>query len=84
VVAALNREDYIMAPVSGLYEPLLELGDAVETGQPVAQIHSFEQPFQEPFTVVAQTGGILFSRRSFPLTQQGDCISVIVRPFEVD
>jgi predicted deacylase len=84
VVAAASRDDYIMAPVSGIYEPLVEMGDAVKVGQPLGQIYSFELPFQAPVTVVARTDGMLFSRRSFPLTQQGDCVAVVVRPFEVD
>jgi len=84
VVAADLREDYVMAPVSGLFEPFYELGDHVEAGQALGQIHSLEDPFREPQSVLAQTSGMLITRRSFPLTKQGDCIAALVRPFSLE
>jgi predicted deacylase len=81
IVAAELREDYVMAPVSGIYEPFLELGDPVETGQPFGQLHSLEQPFAAPRPVLARSSGLLMARRAFPLTQQGDCVAVVVRPY---
>lgn len=81
IVAAELREDYVMAPVSGIYEPFLEMGDAVETGQPLGQLHALEQPFATPMPVLARSSGLLMARRSFPLTQQGDCVAVVVRPY---
>ena len=84
VVAADLREDYIMAPVSGIFEPFYELGEHVEAGQALGQIHSLEDPFREPQSVLAQTSGMLITRRSFPLTKQGDCIAALVRPFSLE
>ncbi len=81
VVAADQTDDYIMAPLSGIFEPLFEMGEMVKTGQTVGQLYSIEQPFAEPHPVVAHTSGLLMSRRAFPLTRQGDCVAVIVRPF---
>jgi N-alpha-acetyl-L-2,4-diaminobutyrate deacetylase len=83
VVAAPERADYVMAPVSGIFEPFLEMGDAVEAGQPLGQIHSTELPFAQPTLVLAQTSGMLFGRCGFPLTQQGACVATIVRPFDL-
>jgi predicted deacylase len=37
VVAASERDDYIMAPISGIFEPFRELGETVEAGDPVGQ-----------------------------------------------
>lgn len=82
IVEASNREDYIMAPVSGIFEPFLEMGDRVQVGQTIGQIHSTELPFADPVPVVARTGGILFSRCGFPLTHQGACVATIVRPYQ--
>lgn len=81
IVAAEEAEDYVMAPVSGIYEPFCELGDAIEAGQLLGQIHLIEQPFVAPIPVKASTSGILFVRRAFPLTGQGECVAVIVRPY---
>lgn len=82
-VAATDPADYVMAPVSGIFEPFLEMGDPVEAGQKLGQIHSTELPFAEPVAVLAQTGGILFGRCGFPLTHQGACVATIVRPYEL-
>ncbi|MCL4831052.1 MAG: succinylglutamate desuccinylase/aspartoacylase family protein [Caldilineaceae bacterium] len=81
LVAATDAADYVMAPVSGIFEPFLEMGDSVEVGQKLGQIHSTELPFADPVPVLAQTGGILFGRCGFPLTQQGACVATIVRPY---
>ena len=81
VVIADKREDYVMAPTSGVFEPFLELGDGVEIGQPLGQIHSVEHAFSQPMPVLARSSGKLFVRRAFPLTQQGECVAVTVRPY---
>ena len=79
IVEAGEREDYIMAPISGIFEPFCELGDQVRAGESVGQILSVEQPFAEPLPVLARTSGLLFSRRAFPLTAQGDCLATLAR-----
>ncbi len=76
-----DRDDYVMAPVSGILNHFVKWVITLVAGQPLGQIHSTELPFAEPTPVVAQTGGILFGRGAFPLTQQGACIATIVRPF---
>lgn len=81
IVEATQRDDYVMAPVSGIFEPFLEMGDPVSAGQPLGQIHSTELPFAAPTPVVARTSGMLFGRGGFPLTQQGACVATIVRPY---
>jgi N-alpha-acetyl-L-2,4-diaminobutyrate deacetylase len=83
VVGATEREDYIMAPVSGIFEPFFDLCEWVERGQAVGQIHSVEQPFQEPMPVIAEIDGMVMARRAFPLTRQGDCVITLVRPFSL-
>ncbi|MFZ1752972.1 MAG: succinylglutamate desuccinylase/aspartoacylase family protein [Caldilineaceae bacterium] len=81
LVAATDAADYVMAPVSGIFEPFLEMGDSVDAGQELGQIHSTEMPFAPPSPVRAQTSGLLFGRCGFPLTQQGACVATIVRPY---
>ena len=83
VVAADQRDDYIMAPASGIFEPFCEMGETIAASQPIGQIHSIEQAHQQPWPVIARTSGMLISRRAFPLTRQGDCVATLVRPFEL-
>jgi predicted deacylase len=83
LVAAEESADYVMAPVSGIYQPLAELGDQLSVGDPLGQIHNIEQPEQQPVSVEALTDGILMGRRSNPLTIQGECLATLVRPFQL-
>jgi N-alpha-acetyl-L-2,4-diaminobutyrate deacetylase len=83
VVGAELRDDYVMAPVSGIFEPFYEMGQTIEAGQPLGQLHAIEQPFAAPTPVIARSSGMIISRRAFPLTRQGDCLATLVRPFEL-
>ena len=80
LVAADDAGDYVMAPASGIHEPLVELGDVVTAGDPIGQIHNTEHPEQQPLLVTALTDGMLIGRRSNPRTMQGECLATIVRP----
>lgn len=84
IVASEERDDYILSPVGGIFEPWVELGDSVITGQPVGQIHFVEQPAWEPVRIHARTSGFVMTRRAIPLTQQGDCVAVIARAITLD
>jgi predicted deacylase len=79
LVSSELRGDYIMSPASGIFEPLVELGDPVEIGQPVGHIHFIEQPAWQPVAIRAATAGFVITRRAIPLTHQGDCVAVVAR-----
>ena len=81
VVGATEADDYIMAPVSGIFEPLCEMGDEVAKGDTLGQIHSLEEASRAPYPVVALTSGMVMARRAIPLTAQGDMVMAIVRPY---
>ena len=81
IVGATEADDYIMAPVSGLLEPLCELGDRVEKGALIGQIHDLEQIDCAPCPVLALTSGMVMARRAIPLTAQGEMVATIVRPY---
>jgi len=76
-VQALDRDDYRFAPESGIWESVLELGDAVEANQPIGQIHFLERPDRNPVVVTALSVGYLLAVRSPSLVAQGDCVGCI-------
>lgn len=76
---ALRREDYLLAPESGIFEIALDLGTKVKPGATVGYIHHLERPDRAPELVVAQTAGHLVCMRAPCLTQQGDCVAVIAK-----
>lgn len=81
IVGATQDDDYIMAPVSGLFEPFCELGDEVAKGDVLGQVHSLEEAARAPVLVQALTSGMVMARRAIPLTAQGEMVVTIVRPY---
>jgi predicted deacylase len=79
---ALHRDDYLLAPESGIFEVLVDLGASVRRGEPVGAIHHLERPDRAPEIIQAATDGYLVTMRAPCLTQQGDCVAVIAQ--EVD
>jgi predicted deacylase len=80
ILAATEIADYIPAPESGIYETLVDPGEAVTTGQAVGRIHYLERPDRAPETVTARTNGIVCMIRALPSTEQGDVVTVVGRP----
>jgi N-alpha-acetyl-L-2,4-diaminobutyrate deacetylase len=76
---ALNREDYLLAPESGVFEIRVDLGANVKRGQVVGVIHHLERPDRAPEPLIAQSAGHLITMRAPCLTQQGDCVAVIAK-----
>jgi ectoine utilization protein EutE len=76
---ALNREDYLLAPESGIFEIAVDLGAKVKRGQTVGFIHHLERPDRAPEEIVAQSAGYLVTMRAPCLTQQGDCVAVVAK-----
>ena len=69
---ALERDDYLLAPESGIFEIHHELGSAIKSGDIVGSIHHLERPDREPEPVIAKRNGYLMTMRAPCLTQQGD------------
>lgn len=79
---ALNREDYLLAPESGIFEICIDLGCRVKRGQVIGRIHHLERPDRQPEAIVSHSDGYLMTMRAPCLTRQGDCVAVIAQ--EVD
>lgn len=82
ITQALNREDYLLAPESGIFEISVDLGAKVDRGDVIGKIHHLERPDRPPEHIVASNSGYLVTMRAPCLTQQGDCVAVIAQPVE--
>jgi N-alpha-acetyl-L-2,4-diaminobutyrate deacetylase len=76
---ALQREDYLLSPESGIFEIAVDLGAKVKRDQTIGFIHHLERPDRAPESIVAQSAGYLITMRAPCLTQQGDCVAVIAQ-----
>jgi predicted deacylase len=79
ITQATNRDDYLLAPESGIFEVALDLGAKVKKGQAVGWIHHLERPDRAPEQMFAASSGYLITMRAPCLTQQGDCVAVIAK-----
>jgi predicted deacylase len=79
LLMATEADNYLLAPVSGLFETLVDLGQRVSAGDVVGRIHSLERPELEPERVVARTDGIVCVIRAIATTDQGDNVVVVAR-----
>ena len=68
---------FVAAERNGIHEPLADLGDEVEEGQPVARIHSMDDPSHEPAVYVARRSGLLIGRHFPGLVQSGDFLASV-------
>jgi N-alpha-acetyl-L-2,4-diaminobutyrate deacetylase len=81
---ALHRDDYLLAPESGIFEVAIDLGGKVQRGDTVGWIHHLERPDRAPETIPAHSDGYLVTMRAPCLTSQGDCVAVIAQEVSAD
>lgn len=68
---------YHTAPETGLLEMLVDLGEAVVPGQPLARIWPVDRTGMVPATITAQRAGLLAARHFPGLVQIGDTLAVV-------
>ena len=69
-----GRDDYVLSPVAGLFEPFVRLGDDVEVGQPAGQVHFVEEPAREPVVCRFKASAMVICQRAIGRVQPGDCV----------
>jgi predicted deacylase len=79
LLMATDEDDYLLAPESGLFETLVDLGQVVEPGEPVGRIHFLERPDRPPEVIEARNGGVVCVVRAIATTDQGDNVVVTAR-----
>lgn len=77
-----DADCYVIAEHAGIYEPLVDLGEPVADGQPIGQIHAYDDPHLRPRLYRAFRSGTLYCRHVPGLTQKGDCLAVIATDYE--
>jgi len=75
VVEVRSRDDFVLAPEAGLFEPLVALGDTVETHQASGQVHFVDNPGREPVVAPFRASGTVISQRHFGRVERGDCVA---------
>jgi N-alpha-acetyl-L-2,4-diaminobutyrate deacetylase len=79
LLMATELDNYLLAPESGLFETLVDLGQRVSADEPVGRIHFLERPDREPEVILSKTDGIVCVVRAIATTDQGDNVVVVAR-----
>ncbi|MDW9359595.1 succinylglutamate desuccinylase/aspartoacylase family protein [Sinorhizobium meliloti] len=81
IVHRVPSRDYVYSDStqSGLFEPLVKIGETVTDGQIVGRIHYTNAPWQAPEPIVSRSEGIVICRRIPARTALGDCIFALAR-----
>jgi predicted deacylase len=77
LVQAVELDRYTPAPVSGVFEPILEVGAWVDEGQRVGRLWDFERPASPPLEVRAPRAGYLIMQPFQAPIARGDTMLVV-------
>ena len=77
-----SLNSYCYALDSGLFEPLVELGEHIVDGQSAAFIHDPETPWAQPVEVRFNTSGVVLCKRLPARVERGDCLFEIGSPID--
>jgi predicted deacylase len=80
IIDSRNPEDYVAAHETGLMEILVEPGDTIAAGQPLARIHFLERLDRAAEEVLAPNAGIVAAVRGMSRVRQGEVVAVIGTP----
>ncbi|MEX3316292.1 N(2)-acetyl-L-2,4-diaminobutanoate deacetylase DoeB [Sulfitobacter sp. PS-8MA] len=70
---------FTFSEANALLEPLVDLGDEVTEGQPIARLWPSDRSGQPAITATARLSGILTARHVPGLVKMGDCIGVVAQ-----
>jgi predicted deacylase len=65
---------YVFAPEDGVFEPCVDLGAEVATGDQAGRIHFPDTPWRDPVDIYFARSGLAFCRRFPARTRRGDCL----------
>jgi predicted deacylase len=81
---AMDVEDYVTSPESGLYETAVDPGDTVRAGDLLGRIHALERPGRPAVEIGAAEAGVVCAVRAIANTRQGDVVAVVGRPSSLE
>jgi predicted deacylase len=77
LVDARNLDDYTPCPRSGVWEPLVDLGEDIQEGRLIGRLHNFSNHASEPLEIHAQRTGVLIMMCAGAVCQEGTTLFVI-------
>lgn len=79
-----DHQSFVPAPVDGLFEPCVRLGEQVEAGSLAGHVHSSGDIARTPVEVRFPRGGRVVSRRVPAPVRYGDYVFTVATPLDPD
>jgi predicted deacylase len=76
---AANLDDYVAAPLSGIWERAVDLGEEVEQGQLLGRLHDFDDHTAAPLEMHAHRSGVILMMHFAARIEKGVTLYVIAR-----
>ena len=83
LVDARNLEDYIACPQTGIWEPLVDLGEEVKERQLLGRLHNFSDHAAKPLDLYAHRSGIVIMMCARAHCQEGTTLYVIAQDAKI-
>lgn len=80
LVAVTGPSCAVVVPSDGIVAPLVDPGDAVVAGEPVAMLHHWREPARPPLTLRADVAGVVLAIAARGLLRPGDHAALIAEP----
>ncbi|MBB2994351.1 succinylglutamate desuccinylase/aspartoacylase domain-containing protein [Paeniglutamicibacter cryotolerans] len=80
----LVSDSPVTSTAVGLFEPLVDLGDQVAAGAPVAQVHFIDELDRDPLTLTARVDGMVAIMRRPTLVSAGTHLMYIAPLLDID
>ena len=75
LVSIPSRDYFVYAPVPGLFEPAVELGDVVKSGQLCGEVHFVDNPARPAAPSYFKADGFVICKRHLGRVERGDCVA---------
>ncbi|MEO8305206.1 MAG: succinylglutamate desuccinylase/aspartoacylase family protein [Betaproteobacteria bacterium] len=80
LIEVRNRDYYVLSPGAGVFEPAVELGEEIETGQLCGELHFVDDPVRAPLRAYFRTAGRVICKRHIGRVERGDCVAHLATP----
>lgn len=84
IVRAVRLEDYVPAPISGVYEPVVDPGIPVTKGQLLGRLYDFDYAAGRPLDIVSPNDGWLLCAPFAAQVPKGQTIVVVAEDVDYD
>ena len=82
IIDGRDPRNIVVSPEDGMFEAMLEPGDAVAAGQPVGRLWFMDRPDRPAELLRSPSDGIVVTTKAIPITEQGDCVFVVGTPID--